>query len=518
MNTTPTPLNIGRTPQLFFDNHVIEMVNFVARRMHRPERHPQNPLVVQDRPYEKVVYIRESCSIHWDDKERLFKFWYEDIGWDYEAFMGRGKSSDMMLHHDFHNTTDNRVLYAESTDGLQWDKPELGYRTIDGRDTNVCFGNEEYGKVHASTVLLDPLETDAARRYKVVYWTEKTNIDDARIAAAYSADGRRWTPYEPPMIIGGFTERQLGDVIKLTRDPVGGDYFLDTRLKAMQEVPLRPHYPTGSGWGDAYFPGDPWGMSKRRIYSATGPDVNEWPLLREMLVPDDLDDGLDVEFYGLVRFFMGDLHLGLLNIFHRTDNVMDVRLIYSRDGHNWNRVDRGNPFLELGSDGQWDCYMTEVFGPPLFLDDEIRVYYAGANRHHDWWQYGEMEGLDVPEVGTGWESGLGLATLRPEGFVSLDTTVREGIVVTRPFVTEGSRLSVNAECRDGGYLDVELAGADDMVVPGFERSACDTFRADSTRHAVSWEGNADLPGGALAKGAKLRFYSRHCDLYSFRIT
>ena len=40
---TRTPINIGRQPQYFFDNHMIEMVNFVTRTMHRPRRHPATP-------------------------------------------------------------------------------------------------------------------------------------------------------------------------------------------------------------------------------------------------------------------------------------------------------------------------------------------------------------------------------------------------------------------------------------------------------------------------------------------
>ena len=163
--------------------------------------------------------------------------------------------------------------------------------------------------------------------------------------------------------------------------------------------------------------------------------------------------------------------------------------------------------------------MVEVCNRPLFLDDEIRIYYGGANVHHDWWMFGEKEGLDVPEARPGWNGGetaLGLATLRPEGFVSIDSTVREGLMITRPFVSDGRHLVVNAACEPKGYLDVELTDANDDVVPGYGRSDCDTFRGGSTGHVVSWGGRSQLPAEVLAKGAKLRFHSRHCGLYSFK--
>ena len=306
----------------------------------------------------------------------------------------------------------------------------------------------------------------------------------------------------------------------LSADTVSGEYYLDTRARGMGQVSTRPKHDVAKGWGDQYYPNDPWRMARRRVFSSSSLDINSWPMLRETLVPDDVEDNLDVEFYGLVRFRMGDLHVAFLNVFHRTHNTVTFHLLYGRDGYHWDWVGRGEPVLNLGPEGEWDPYMVEVSDQPLFLDDEIRIYYGGASLHHDWWSMGEKEGLDVPEARAGWNGGetaLGLATLRPEGFVSIDSTVREGLMITRPFVSDGERLVVNAVCEPKGYLDVELSDANDDVVPGYERSACDTFRGDSARHTVSWGGNSHLPAEALAKGAKLRFYSRHCSLYSFKI-
>ena len=51
-------MNIGQAPQLFFDNYLIEMVNFVTRTMHQPTKHSQNPMLRHDKPWEKVVIVR----------------------------------------------------------------------------------------------------------------------------------------------------------------------------------------------------------------------------------------------------------------------------------------------------------------------------------------------------------------------------------------------------------------------------------------------------------------------------
>ena len=164
--------------------------------------------------------------------------------------------------------------------------------------------------------------------------------------------------------------------------------------------------------------------------------------------------------------------------------------------------------------------MAETCSQPIFLDDEIRIYYAGSDLHHDWWMFGEPEGLDVPEARAGWDggqTGLGLATLRPEGFVSLTADAREGVTGTHTLVGDGSTLIVNAACADRGFLAIELTDPDDNVVPGYERSSCDTFIEDSTAHVVTWQGRPELPADLVKSGVKLRFYSRYCNLYSFKI-
>ena len=519
-------LAIGTGPQTFIDNYMIEMTNFVTRTMHQPAKHDANPVLVKDRAWEVLPYIRINTPVQWDEREGLFKAWYEDMAWDYDEFMAleraqpQGGAPVVAAMDTFEKTIDNRLLYAESVDGIHWDKPELDYRALDGHKTNICLGGDQHGKVHACAVLLDPLATDDDHRFKAIYWNSRTGLEDSRIASAHSPDGRRWTEYDEPFRIAQVAERQMGDVIVLTADTVTGEYLLDTRSRAMQEPAANPKHPTVRGWGPAHYPHDPWRMAKRRVFSANSRDINNWPVLKEMLVPDNVADNLDDEFYGLVRFRVGELHVGMLNVFRRTHNTMDIHLVRSRDGFRWQRVGPGQPFIGLGPEGAWDCYMAETGAVPAFFEDEIRIFYCGANLHHDWWMYGEKEGMDVPEARPGWNggrTGLGMATLRPEGFVSVDTTAREGVLVTRPVVADGRQLLVNAACRPTGYLDVEVVDMNDDVVPGYGRDACDSFAGDSHRHPVSWGGTSELPAQLMARGVKLRFFSRDCSLYAFRI-
>ena len=86
------PLHIGQVPQLFFDNYIIEMVQGLTRRMHRPQKCAQNPLIAGDRPWEITPYFRTgTMNVSFDPLERLYKCWYCDYAWDYDEYMARGE-------------------------------------------------------------------------------------------------------------------------------------------------------------------------------------------------------------------------------------------------------------------------------------------------------------------------------------------------------------------------------------------------------------------------------------------
>ena len=173
------PVNIGNSTQLFVDNYLIELVNFVTKTMHQPIKHSANPLITKDKPWEILPYFRNNTSVHFDKEENLYKLWYEDMGWDYKKFMALQKStSDRDVGQAagidaYEKTCFNKLLYAESNDGIEWTKPELNYETYKNTKTNTCLGSNIHGKVHSCSVIYDPIETNDAKKYKAIYWNSK---------------------------------------------------------------------------------------------------------------------------------------------------------------------------------------------------------------------------------------------------------------------------------------------------------------------------------------------------------
>ena len=123
--------------QLFIDDDVIACVRNVTRRQHTPKKHPQNPLIEHDQPWEVTPEFRLSTfNVIRDPADSLFKCWYVDF---YDSFGVKKRQA---------NLSRGRVMYARSKDGLTWEKPALGKHFIGGHDTNIVvdYTPEDYVK------------------------------------------------------------------------------------------------------------------------------------------------------------------------------------------------------------------------------------------------------------------------------------------------------------------------------------------------------------------------------------
>jgi len=123
----------------------------------------------------------------------------------------------------------------------------------------------------------------------------------------------------------------------------------------------------------------------------------------------------------------------------------------------------------------------------------------------------EYEAKDMPLK----NGGICLATLRADGFASLDAGYDGGQVMTKQFVFTGATLKVNAKANFGQVV-VEVLDEKGKPAPGFKREMCEPMQTDSVDHSIRWKDSslADLRG----KPVRLRFYLTNARLYSYRIT
>ena len=505
--------DVGDTSQLFIDNDVIAVVKNVTRRQHTPKKHPDNPLIRRDKPWEGNTYFRTSCfNVAHDRANGMFQSWYQDF-YEYGT-IDKFNFTEQTLR--------GRIYYAYSEDGLNWKKPVLGKHHVDGHDTNTVFGHPPYAEVICPSVLLDEQESDPSRRYKMLYLFHDPNVKHAKLAyggeaggglrMAFSPNGIDWTPYEGNPVIPDW----ISDVQILTWDPIDRKYVLWGRYGGSSGG---SGHPAMDNWFCPVVPGKPegvWGV-RRRIYRTESTDVLNWPK-PELLWDPGEEANLDDGYYGFVPWRAGDMHLGLLNVLHQVDNTVDMYLHYSRDGVNWNQMLDHRPLIDRGAAGSYDEFDVEMPTQPLVVGDEIRFYYGGMNVHHDWWIVGAKEGLDVPEAKdpTLGRDGhhLCLATLRLDGYVSLDATVREGWVETKPLFSTGANLYINGVCEPNGYIQVEVMDGWNNVWSDYSREKCETFTGDSVRHHVRWAGRESV--NLIPGAVKLRFHLKNASLYSFQ--
>ena len=353
------------------------------------------------------------------------------------------------------------VCYATSKDGIHWDKPKLGlYDYLGSKDNNIVFWPKDTG-IDAPTVLREPNPTPDAK-YRM-YFHRKGGI-----YTATSPDGIRWTALDRSLI-------NAGDRSSAHYDPIRKKYLVITRI-----------------------PGR--GMRTCGLWeSDNGVDFKH---VSEIVAPDD-NDPAKTQLYGMIYFNYAGLRLGFLEMFYIPTRLLDTQLVYSRDGLEWTRACDRQVFLPRGGQGAWDqTWVTPSQNPPIRVGDKLYIFYQGRQTLH--WAvepYGHI-------------GSVGLAFLRPDGFVSLDAQCEEGTVITAPIVLDGAALHVNAFARPG-YVLAEVADLDGNPLEGYSRAGCVPLEmADRLDHEVAWKGGRTL-AALRGKPVRLRFILRGAKLYSF---
>ena len=104
---------IGEGPQLFFDNHLVEMVQDVRRVFHKPQKRP-GTLIGRDRPWEAVLSFMDApWTVLYDESEGLFRCWYEDAHYDFDKI----RTTNVDITDP--GVAGSCVCYAFSRDGLK---------------------------------------------------------------------------------------------------------------------------------------------------------------------------------------------------------------------------------------------------------------------------------------------------------------------------------------------------------------------------------------------------------------
>jgi hypothetical protein len=447
----PVDAPAPRTRFLVLDSRIIETVENAKLTLGKAGKSQHNPLFSEDKPWEKR-FDNLYANVIYDQQEKLYKCWYSPFIVDNSA-QGMTLEQRSKTRYLLPRGRDMAICYAVSKDGLKWEKPELGLVEFEGSKQN----NIVWRGPHGAGVFKDFHDPDPARRYKAFFQGVKV---------AFSADGIHWGAAIscPDIKVAGDTHNNA------LWAPTAGKYVGITRT-----------------WG---------GQKKaRQVARSESDDFLKWT--KAEVVLEGLEHNLQI--YSMPVFYHGGIYLGLAAIHDQKADRVWTELTWSPDTVQWNRVCPGTPLIansekEMACD--WGCVYAGVY--PIFLEDQIRIYYGGSDGLH-----------------TSWRNGfLCLATLRPDGFAGYEPVARDkpAWITTAPLACGGAGLRISADVAENGSIQVTVLDNQNKPIAASEPIAQTVTDAE-----VRWQAGFAL---ATLKGRmmRLRVELTNSKLYSFVFT
>ena len=465
------PIDIGR--QLFVDDFLIEKTT-LNRTFHQPEIHEASPVLT---PKTKLEMNHGHCpmaapfndGVWYDPKDKLFKMWYQ-AGW----FDG--------------------TALAYSHDGISWDRPE--FDVIPG--TNAVIPIRSGFHRDGCLIWLDK-ECDSSERFKMFIFFRRQDGDGAE--SYTSADGIHWQNRQ--------SVSRCGDNSSFFYNPFRKKFVFSIR----------------HGWNSKrareYFEHPDF----RQALQCGGQERVPWARTDHLDKPDPMV-GQEPELYDLNAVAYESIMLGAFNIFYGPQNpicakngkpkIIDLQLGYSRDGFHWHRPDR-RAFIPCSRiEGQWDYgYIHATGGICLVVGDELRFYYTAFSGKSPKLKRGETG--NIPQENNMYAGAkTGLATLRRDGFASMNADESGGTLLTRLLLFNGKYLFVNID-NPKGELRIEILDENDQLIEPFTIPRCLPISTDKTLCQVKWNSTDDL---SPLKGLPVRFrlHLSSGKLYSFWVS
>ena len=504
--------------RLFLDDGHIAKMHGLERRPHPARRYAGNPVMVKELPWEKLRLQLYGRCVVYNRQRRLFQLFYvAQPAADHYPNLRVGGSTKVGYV--------TLPAYAESEDGIHWDRPLRSDVSFEDRHlTNLLDLHD--GQSFEAGVLYDQQDPDGQRRYKAFVWDqhfvrpmpgtieyertpkgrsarlldEEGNVvfeqpyNDFGIRVAFSADGIHWNKH-PGWVIPCYSDTGHSPLY----DASLGKYVAFGRFNWASFTSGEVTY-DGTRPATAYHVG-------RSVCRVESEDFLNWSD-PELVLAADHEDPESFQINSMPVDLYEGLYIGLMEVDQRPirDGGLPLQLAASRDGRQWTRVADRATFLEPAVEGEWDDDGGAGSVRPatgLFVvDDQVRFYYSGGTPQEPLY-------------------GMGVASWRRDGFVSLHAGSEGGELLTRSFVVDGRELHLNIDASQG-EATVQLCNLQGEPTLGWywegqeESRPSEPVRGDHLDVVVRW-----TDGGItqrIGKPVTLHIHLRNADLYSFWTT
>jgi hypothetical protein len=454
-----SPIELGSKLELFVDNFLIDSLDGASLVMHHPR--DEGEVLKFYYPWEGA-FCGYATVIKDGDLYRLY----------YRGLPKAGKDG----------SPNETTCYAESKDGVHWEKPELGiYEIMGRRDNNVILANAAPATHNFSPFLDVNPNADPKYRFKALGGTRDTGL-----FAFMSEDGVHWK--------------------KLREESVFKDGIFDSQNVAFWSEAEQRYICYFRTWSKDGYNG--W----RSVSRATSPDFINWSAAEAMTFGDTQREHLYTNqthpyfraphlYVAIAARFMPNRqvltdaqaeNLGVNPKYFK--DCSDAVLMTSRGGTVYDRT-----------------FMEGFITPDIGMQNWVsRTNYPALNVV----QTGPTEmSVYVNQNYAQPTACLHRYSMRLDGFASLHAPYSGGEMITKPLTFNGENLFLNYATSAAGEIRIEIQDESGVPIPGFTFDEAQPVIGNEIERAYSWNGEkklSDLAGASI----RLRFVLKDAHVYS----
>jgi hypothetical protein len=446
--------------EIFVDHYLIDKLNGVSLKLHEP--HDEGPVFYFDKPWEGA-FSGYMTIIKDGDILRAY-------------YRGTPVAKD--------GGTNEVTCYAESKDGIHWEKPNLSLHQVNETfDNNVILANVPPFTHNFAPFLDTNPKTPSKEKYKALCGSSKSGL-----AAWISADGIQWRKKQEKSVMdnGEFDSQNVSFWSEYEQCYVC--YFRT--------------------WSTGFYKGF------RSISKVTSDDYIHWSERKEMAYGNTLQEHLYTNQTS-PYFRAPHIYIAIGGRFMPNRQVLTEEQAISLNVQSGYYKDCSDVFF-MTSRGGYEyvrTFMEAFIRPGIGLNNWVsRSNYPACNVV----QTGENEmSLYINQDYAQPTAHLRRYSMRLDGFSSLSASYSGGEMITKYFTFTGKRLEINYSTSAAGSLKFELQDEHGTPIQGYSLEDADEIIGNEISRVVSWNGKSDVQPLAFRK-VRLRVLMKDADLYSIR--
>ena len=470
-----TTLDIGTRGELFVDRLLIERLVGAHLELHHPQ--PAEVAIRVDRPWEGSNNLGISVLHH----DGLYRMYY------------RGMASENIKGR----------CYAESRDGMNWTKPNLGLIEVAGTLENnaIIEGKDTWSYFMIPFVDRRPGIPSEHRLKGLTPGFKRRGLFERReLFLHVSSDGLRWERAQQDPILETHYPNAFDSLVCVFWSVAEEKYVLYSRY--MVNAQGRPSRKGGL----------------RSVFRSTSPDLVRW------------SEPTPMTFTGTGVVPSAQLYTSMTEPYFRAPHIyvsFPMRFMEDRKAMPDSEAKRIGLDSDRNADSSDGVFMSSRAGSTHFDWIFQEAFLRPGPGWENWGTRSNIVLWGLHRTGEG-EMSLWVNRhygtpsfhirryrLRTDGFVSIRAPYEGGEMVTRPLRFKGTQLEINYSTSAAGSIRVGILDSSEEPLPGFSVEECPQIIGDEIRRVVTWQESSDV-GRLAGQTVRLKFSLKDADLYSIR--